>query len=392
MPVPAKQQVPAQAGRKGSRTSGLDGDRTPGSEQQDYRRLAEGDPLRWDQVAYGDAPSGPGRHSHAAAATGSTVFFFGGHDGVREHLRGEAAVCAVQLLPSVSWMPVALRQKGQTCGFARSQLCACSVEGKVYLVGGWDGQRRGHPVAVFDPAESTLAELETSGDSPCHLTFAACACVHTRIVVFGGCGKRTEGKMWMIDVQRQDDDAVLMWTAGAVAQAPSKRSSHAMAAVGQRVYVFGGRDADGGALSDLHCYEVDLASPSGSASCWVAPPALVGDAPVPRYGHAMAAVRSSLYVCGGLDASGKPLGDLYKVDVTAPAPVWQTVAVDLTPNAFPSPRAYHSLVAADSVLCLFGGRSDSLSPALGDFWTLETSLGVADGEADVPDMTPSEAD
>eukprot|EP00756_Hemistasia_phaeocysticola_P026641 Hpha_TRINITY_DN16074_c2_g3::TRINITY_DN16074_c2_g3_i1::g.119581::m.119581 len=350
--------------------------------------------LHWENIAYGEPPSS-GRFLHSAAAIGSKAYFFGGHDGRKGHLQSETVVRA-ELSPSVSWESTNLLQQLST-PFARSQFCSCRIDDRVYIFGGWDGSRRGLPMIVLDPDEGTLNEVETSGDSPCHICFGAAASVHTRIIVFGGCAKRTESRVWMLDVQG-GDDSLLMWSQGSTQQAPSKRSSHAMASVGRRVWVFGGKDADGQPLGDLHCYEVDVASPSGAGSAWIQQPAATGDSPSPRFGHAMAAMGDVIYLFGGMGLPNaspsspaspgvspalRTLNDLWRLDCSGPSPTWQLVSVEAGPGRCPSARMYHTLTAVESILCVYGGRPDTTSPALGDLWTMETNLGgPVDAEAE----------
>eukprot|EP01062_Namystynia_karyoxenos_P002787 TRINITY_DN10987_c0_g1_i1.p1 TRINITY_DN10987_c0_g1~~TRINITY_DN10987_c0_g1_i1.p1 ORF type:complete len:385 (+),score=78.06 TRINITY_DN10987_c0_g1_i1:93-1247(+) len=336
---------------------------------------------RWDEVVYGQAPPGPGRCNHAAAAVGTVAYFFGGHDGVSEHT-SDSSVCAVQTRPSTVWESIRQpRQPGQQgkSGLVRSQLCACSVNGRVYLIGGWDGERRGHPVTVYDPEESTLEEITTGGESPCQYSFAAAVSVHTRIVVFGGCARKQENKIYMLDVQGGGD---LVWVTSSYGQVPSKRSSHAMAAAGQRVFMFGGRDAESKPLGDLHCFEVDTSTSSATASQWSAPPVVGGEPPQPRYGHAMAAVGTTIFLHGGMAGARKMLGDLFRLETAAAQPVWEAVPID---GPSPAPRAYHVMVAADSVLCVFGGRGAIAGLALGDLWTIETTRGSSQDFADDPE-------
>jgi len=355
----------------------------------------------WENIAYGQPPS-VGRFLHSSAGIGSRVYFFGGHDGRKGHIQGESVVHA-ELSPSVSWVPTKLTSKLSN-SFARSQFCSCKIGDKVYIFGGWDGSRRGVPMIVFDPEEGTLSEVETSGESPAHICFGAAASVQSRIVVFGGCGKRTEARVWMIDVQGAGGDSLLMWTQGSTQQAPSKRSSHAMAAVGRRVWVFGGKDAEGQTLGDLHCYEVDVASPSGAGSAWIQQSAQ-GEGPSPRFGHAMTAMSDVVYLFGGMGPSNtspsattssgpgsgpslRTFNDLWRLDCSGGAPAWQAVTISAGPEKAPSPRMYHSLTAVESMLCVYGGRPDTTSPAFGDLWTMETSLGG--GPTDDPENGISE--
>ena len=90
---------------------------------------------------------------------------------------------------------------------------------------------------------------------------------------------------------------------------PSPREAHAAAIVDDVVYVFGGKDANGGDLGDLRALNV----PGTCSLNFAWNTALIvyrlerrwyrfekmGPAPSPRSGHVMAAVGSKVFVLGG---------------------------------------------------------------------------------------------
>lgn len=94
---------------------------------------------------------------------------------------------------------------------------------------------------------------------------------------------------------------VTRWTEQPVA-GPSRRSGHAVAALGNQVVVFGGTDATTGASLD------DTWTFNGAG--WTHLPA---GGPPARSGHAMAELKGRIVLFGGADA-GKPYGDTWTFD------------------------------------------------------------------------------
>jgi N-acetylneuraminic acid mutarotase len=86
--------------------------------------------------------------------------------------------------------------------------------------------------------------------------------------------------------------------------APVARSSHAVAIVGKKAYVFGGEFEPRVPLDyDIHVFDLE-------AHDWSVMEA-TGDKPSPRVGVAMAAVDTIVYVFAGRDKQHKELNEFY---------------------------------------------------------------------------------
>eukprot|EP00271_Cylindrocystis_brebissonii_P017676 TRINITY_DN4685_c0_g1_i1.p1 TRINITY_DN4685_c0_g1~~TRINITY_DN4685_c0_g1_i1.p1 ORF type:complete len:327 (-),score=43.89 TRINITY_DN4685_c0_g1_i1:1037-2017(-) len=136
--------------------------------------------------------------------------------------------------------------------------------------------------------------------------------------------------------------------------APKARSSHAMAAVGQKVFVFGGEFEPRVPIDNsVHVFDLDTKS-------WSIAPAS-GDIPSPRIGVAMASLGPVLYIFAGRNAAHEEMDELFSFDTESG--VWTKL-----PWGAPH-RSYHAL-AADPVrqqLYTFGGCSPSHG-RLNDLW------------------------
>jgi len=169
-----------------------------------------------------------------------------------------------------------------------------------------------------------------------------------------------------------DDDGV--WTRLQSPGAPSERSAPAAAALRSSIYLFGGvkddfRTGRNDFLADLHRYDVH-------ANRWtrLAPP---GDAPSPRAFAGGVAVphRNWLVVFGGARYSADlsqftPLADVWAYDASAGR--WQVLS-GIAPDPgspAPLPRAWPVVWRADDQLYVFGGVVAGFR-TLNDLWRFD---------------------
>lgn len=135
---------------------------------------------------------------------------------------------------------------------------------------------------------------------------------------------------------------------------PGARSSHAITVVGQKVYTFGGEFKPRVPV-DNNLYVFDLKEQTWSLSD------ATGDIPPPRVGVTMASIGSTIYVFGGRDATHKELNELYSFDTTTDQ--WTLLS---SGDTGPARRSYHSMVADDHRIYVFGGCGED--GRLNDLW------------------------
>ncbi|MQM14703.1 hypothetical protein Taro_047638 [Colocasia esculenta] len=135
---------------------------------------------------------------------------------------------------------------------------------------------------------------------------------------------------------------------------PGARSSHAVALVGSKAYVFGGEFTPRVPVDNkIHVFDLD-------DLIWSVPHA-TGDVPPPRVGVTMAAVGSTIYVFGGRDADHRELNELYSFDTSLSE--WTLLS---SGEVGPPNRSYHSMAADDQHIYIFGGCG--VSGRLNDLW------------------------
>ncbi|XP_053138415.1 rab9 effector protein with kelch motifs [Hemicordylus capensis] len=125
---------------------------------------------------------------------------------------------------------------------------------------------------------------------------------------------------------------------------PSPRTYHtSSAAIGDRLYVFGGGEKGADPVQDQQLHVFDSATLT-----WLQPEVL-GNPPTPRHGHAVVAVENRLFIHGGL-AGDTFYNDLFCIDITDLK--WETL---LATGSVPGGRAAHSAAAFQGHLYIFGG-------------------------------------
>lgn len=124
---------------------------------------------------------------------------------------------------------------------------------------------------------------------------------------------------------------------------PGARSSHAITIVGQKAYAFGGEFKPRVPV-DNYLHMFDLNEQTWSVA------EVTGDVPPPRVGVSMAAVGEIIYVFGGRDATHKELNELYSFDTNSNK--WTLIS---SGDTGPPDRSYHSTTADDKRVYVFGG-------------------------------------
>jgi N-acetylneuraminic acid mutarotase len=122
------------------------------------------------------------------------------------------------------------------------------------------------------------------------------------------------------------------------------------------IYVLGGLDASGAATSAIWAASLNADGtifPSGAGS-WTS----VGSLPQPLFGHAAAIVHGRIYVAGGNDASGNPVDTVYSAAVNGDGSLGTWTVLP----ALPAKLAYHQLVADAGNLYVIGGDGAAIDP------------------------------
>lgn len=215
-------------------------------------------------------------HVHAAVV-GSRLFVLGFLRGLDFRADGRGYV----LEPgATTWAPVAALPAGTERGGGATAV----VGTRIYVLGGLRGGAV-TDVSIYDTTTDTFTAGPALPEPRDHLGAAG---VGDRVVVIGGRTGRIESHQsdtWILD------QGASSWRSAR--PMPTSRGGFALAALGSRLYVFGG-EGDGrvasGVFADVEVYDV-------AADAWIAEAPM----PEPRHGTGAAALGGTLYVPGGAD-------------------------------------------------------------------------------------------
>lgn len=142
---------------------------------------------------------------------------------------------------------------------------------------------------------------------------------------------------------------------------PKARSSHAVAVVGKKAYVFGG-EVEPRVPVDNQIHVFDLEDYTWSVA------EVKGAPPPPRVGVTMVAVGPVVYIFGGRDKDHQELNHFYSFDTRSGE--WKLISCDADG---PPHRSYHAMAADESQVYVFGGCGQN--GRLNDLWAYNIEEG-----------------
>jgi len=227
---------------------------------------------------------------------------------------------------------------------ARATCASCVLDGKIYVMGGFDNYylQAFRTVEVFDPKTNTWT---TSKDLPLPIIDKGAACaLNGKIYVVGGLGSGANaiGTLFEFDPTTQN------WTQKA--PMPTPRCLLDVCVVNEKIYVIGGHS--GKAPIKIALQAVEEYDPMTDS--WTAKAPL----PEPTVCLAAAVVNGKIYVFGGEIAlySGRPFKAVWEYD---PASDSWTRKKDM-----PTARIFHVACTVNGMIYVIGGNVDYGSPGL----------------------------
>jgi len=243
------------------------------------------------------------RSNHALAAVGTDIYLFGGST-----FSGSSGELFRYSTISMEWarLDAAAGVTGTLPG-ARSRHALAAVGTDIYLFGGMTDSVRSGELFRYSTISMEWTTLDTTaritGTWPSARDCHALASVEMEIYLFGGSTfSGSSGELFRYSTISMEW-ARLDAAAGVTGTWPSARLSHALAAVGTDIYLFGGM-TDSGSSGELFRY-------STISMEW----ARLADVSA-RWSHALAAVGTEIYLFGGSTDSGSS-GELFKLFLPA---------------------------------------------------------------------------
>ena len=188
----------------------------------------------------------------------------------------------------------------------------------IFLVGGRNAVQTAAEVFVLQPSEMVWRLLGKLAEPRCYHSSTLLKDGDT-LFVFGGSSNKGRNAFL------QSAELITLSTGHiqpvATENPPEARTHHAAALVHGKVYIWGGKTEKGGLLNDLARFDPKTGRWETLST--------TGVAPSPRFGHAMVALKETLYLFGGTDSSKRPTNLLFSLDTKTL--VWSSHQSDRVP-------------------------------------------------------------
>jgi Ras-related C3 botulinum toxin substrate 1 len=216
-------------------------------------------------------------------------------------------------------------------------------------------------VHCLDTMKNKWVKLEVKGTVPSR-RYGHSACVwKNKMVVFGGYDNDgfTSNEIFMFDLQQHSWELIVSKSQST----PAPRFHHTCVVVHDKMYLFGGRDADN------HVWIFDLIEYTWRELT------IKGAKPSARYGHTWTWVGGNLaptlLMFGGTNGKDS-FNQLWSFNLAKNS--WKSLVNDKKNNA-PDPRYFHSALVMQGFLLVFGGRNNQ-DLAFNDFIKLPIRVSV----------------
>lgn len=181
-----------------------------------------------------------------------------------------------------------------------------SKPGKIYVFGGASQAGNMNDLQVLDTCTGTWSTLAPAGSPPAPRTHHTTASVGDRLIVYSG-GHAGADPVGDRQVHCFDAASEAWSVLTLLGDSPKPRHGHAMAVVGQKVFVHGGM-AGSTFYDDLHVLDLERKAWSSVKK--------KRSFPCSRAAHGMMTCGTDVYVFGGMNRDGA-LDDLHKLDTTS---------------------------------------------------------------------------
>lgn len=304
---------------------------------------------------------GPRRVNHAAVAVGEKIYSFGGYCTGENYHNKQPMDIHVLNTTSLRWKLLPSPRRGdpqfEVAPYQRYGHTAVVYKDKIYIWGGRNDDAADNALYCFDPETGMWSLLETNGTVPGARDGHSACVVHSRysdsMYIFGGFEEgidRFSQEVYSLDFK------TMRWTYLMTSgQPPSYRDFHSATAIGNRMYIFGGRgDHNGPHHSQMEYYCCDILYLDTTALQWYRP-TTTGQIPIGRRSHSAFYHGGYLYVFGGYNSlRDEHFNDLHRFDPQKNT--WEFVR---THGQLPIKRRRQTCIVLGDRMYLFGGTSPS---------------------------------
>lgn len=303
---------------------------------------------------------GPRRVNHAAVVVGDTIYSFGGYCTGENYRRRRPMDVHVLNTANFRWsaLPVPKQNDPQVncVPYQRYGHTAVAYGDRIFVWGGRNDEAACNVLFCFDTNTLQWSCPSVTGMIPGARDGHSACIINHCMFVFGGFEEE-------IDRFSQDvhalDFRTMRWTyIIAQGEPPSYRDFHSATALGDRMYIFGGRgDLNGPYHSQEEVYCSDIMYLDTKTGRWHRP-VTAGDVPIGRRSHSAFVYKGHLFIFGGYNGLyDEHYNDLYTF--SAVTNEWQLLKPQGRP---PSKRRRQSCLVVGDKVFLFGGTSPFFGP------------------------------
>jgi len=193
----------------------------------------------WKREDFKTRPSPRMCHTGASSPDGNSILYIGGQCGQTQRYDDIFRFDGKQFTALNSQMNAnGVGPNGCPPKFARHTTVA--IGNRLFTFGGFDGMGQYFNLAVFDLETLTWSYPETRGPQPMLRTNHAAAAVGAKMYIYGG--NRTEADTYHIldDLHVLDTETMTWEVAKTTGPTPGARVAHKVMSVGKRLFLFGG--------------------------------------------------------------------------------------------------------------------------------------------------------
>lgn len=312
--------------------------------------------------------SGPRRVNHAAAAVDKRIFTFGGYSSMEANAYRSKLPIDVHVLNTekiyLDWQEIEKPKRNSpqysVTPFQRYGHTAVAYGRKIYIWGGRNDHVACNRLFCFDTDTFLWSSPRTTGIVPYSRDGHSACIIGTCMYIFGGYEEEFERfsqEVYALDLE------TMYWTYIITkGESPPYTDFHTGTAIGNRMYVFGGRSDRAAPNTSEHDYYPNEIMYLDTDSCMWVSPVVSGNVPLGRRSHSAFLYNNELFIFGGYNALvNQHFNDLYKFN-----PFTCNWSVVKTVGVCPKERRRQVCIVVENKMYLFGGTSPIRDPVYDD--------------------------
>lgn len=309
---------------------------------------------------------GPRRVNHAAVKVRDVIFSFGGFCTGEDYTLARPIDVFVLNTHNFRWTTLPPPPDMKEVPFQRYGHTVVAYGDHVYLWGGRNDKGACNKLYSFDTKKLTWSLVAATGYMPGARDGHSACVIKDHMYVFAGYEEepdRFSNDVFSLDLK------TFHWTAvNTLGTSPSHRDFHSATAIGDRMYVFGGRGDTQGPIhsqQDVYCNRLAYLD---TGTCRWNYPLVSGTPPSGRRSHSSFAYRGELYIFGGYNSRLRNhYGTMYKFNPDNN--IWSEVVMNVGRVGPPCPRRRQISIIVGDRLFIFGGTSPSQKNSFNEYDT-----------------------